>query len=770
MDKLHQDTVPRSMYKRFDEMSEKEILLDGEAQSLFEQLGGLDTQERGRDPHSTEGFVESMIEEEKRVDDWRIILVEFAFLFAGCLNSVRLSGLTSKHEEDIDSMLAVLKKLSEMPSQDGKILIRFRGTALPPDRKSSKESDYVLSFGDLNVDIPIIKAVVNRRGIAASHLPGRLTGAFNILDSMEINTLRIAIGTGDPEDKRLMIESLHLLLRYFMATRRGSSISSRGDGGEGLPSVVYNENSQPDLNLTLLAYLNGLSPDAIQGLVKKVSGMMDRPGLEHITSAYSAILTFKNLQKRLVRPPLEINNIRWLIAGQDQEVFSKEKAQVSRTVMAKFGNSPQKAADVIQGVYGKDFSIIGANTLEARLSRITDFLDTIEKNDGYQSVENEVLQNVERRLDEVPDEVLDDLVVEENDIRAQIRQREILKNKLNEKLFEIVSFFKRRSITKKKIREIMHHAIDFDDKDYETIARDFKIPVEDAKDLLELLKGCFDKTGRFLRGAFEKNILKFALHEKKVFGFLWHYLKEIKDRKDRVAFLNSLQSLVAKMQQTQFALGILLEDLCRDPHKIIFSDRNILIVANVLLRKYNKELRNDIELTPEEVLLVRDGLNSDTVDFASKFIVREQEKIFQKITSIHQNLKEALEPGTVDTAPMPAGYLITLEREFYIFLSLLGWATEHKVIQGAVKEYGYPDSDVYRLKASPDYFGQLFRLLQVTVRGLARFEDRDDLPLLHDIRKREIDFLILKKKSLQKNLVRRVMGWVDASIDTISKG
>lgn len=53
--------------------------------------------------------------------------------------------------------------------------------------------------------------------------------------------------------------------------------------------------------------------------------------------------------------------------------------------------------------------------------------------------------------------------------------------------------------------------------------------------------------------------------------------------------------------------GVRGEDFRRKPSLGALTGRNALILANVLLRKYNKKLRNDMALTPEEELPVRDG-------------------------------------------------------------------------------------------------------------------------------------------------------------------
>ena len=82
-------------------------------------------------------------------------------------------------------------------------------------------------------------------------------------------------------------------------------------------------------------------------------------------------------------------------------------------------------------------------------------------------------------------------------------------------------------------------------------------------------------------------------------------------------FLNALQMLIAKIHQPKRAIKVLIADFCADPGVIEFADRNALMLANLLIRKYNKELNLDIELTPEEVLLVKEGLDREVVTYAA---------------------------------------------------------------------------------------------------------------------------------------------------------
>lgn len=744
--------------------------LDDDAQKLFEELGGIDTQERKRKIlHTEDGLAEALSEEEKQLDGWRILLVEFASLFAGFLNSIRLSGLTSKIEEDIDALTGTLSKLSQMPNQDGEILIRYRGMAFSTDRVS-QTYDYLIIFGNLRVDIQVVEAVTNRQGSTSSHLPGKVAKAFTLLSSMSISTLHLDLVAWGPEKKRSLSQSLHALPPYYMTIAKRKAVPVQEDMGNDPPPVVFDEYGKPDANLTMLAAINRINQKTIQGLIRKVNSMMDQPALEQHPNVYNALFSFKKLKKQLVKPPLEINNVRWLTANEDQLLVSKRQAQLTRIISEKYGRSPQQTAQIMQSIYGNDYGNIRASALRARLENLTDFLDEMGESNAYQSVEDEVIDNVERRLNDVPDEVLTELVIKDNAIEVQTGRGETIWKKLHAKLSDLIVFFKNRVGTKNKIKEMVLRPINFDYQDYETIARDFDLSIEDARKLLELLQSCFDETGHFLRRNFEINIPAFARYEEKIFDFLWHYLKEVRYREDRVAFLNSLQLLIAKMQRTHTALKFILKDFCHSPETVDFPDRNTLMIANILLRKYNKELQHDVELTPEEVLLVKKGLDEETVRIAAEYIDFESGKIYQKIRTIHKSLKEALEPGMTDTKPMPIGYLITLEREFYIFMSLVGSITSHKIIQNAVKEYGDPDSEIYLLKKSKRHQSALLKLLQVTMRALVRFQNRNDLALFRSIKERTQDFLAIKDKSVPEDLVTRVLGWADISITTIREG
>jgi len=317
------------------------------------------------------------------------------------------------------------------------------------------------------------------------------------------------------------------------------------------------------------------------------------------------------------------------------------------------------------------------------------------------------------------------------------------------------------------MRNMLHQNIIFADQDYGILAKDFGISMEGSRQLITLLRGCFDSKGCFLRKVFEKNIPEFLKYEKNIFQFLWHYLKEIMNRNDRVPYLNSLQLLIAQMQRPQEAIKLLLADFISSPLQVTFFDRNAMILANILVRKYNKELRNDVEITPEEVLLVRDGLDNERIRVAATYIAEHKELYYQKIRMVHEMIEESVSPRWTNNAAMSIHYLTSLAREVYIFLSLVGGTIAHKIVRAGVEEYGNPYAKLYISQKSPFHIKTILQLFYVMLRCLERFADKTDLLFLQEIQARENLFLANMPDDTHKNLTKKVFKRVNISIQTI---
>jgi hypothetical protein len=261
---------------------------------------------------------------------------------------------------------------------------------------------------------------------------------------------------------------------------------------------------------------------------------------------------------------------------------------------------------------------------------------------------------------------------------------------------------------------------------------------------------------------------EFARYERRIFEFLWHYLKETLHQRDRTAFLNSLQLLVDRLKQPKRSISVLLADLCENPAVVKFADRKAFMLANRLVRKYNRELIS-YQITPEDVLLVEEGLDKDVAEYAAWKIDRDREKFFEKIKTMHGRLIQALNSGEEAAKPMDAQYLLAQEREAYIFLSLVGGETARSVIVSAVKEFGDPESEIYHLKKSQHHMADLLQLLKVAVRGLGRIGESENIYLLEYVKSMADGLIRLGKSVYHEDLIHQILEWTEISKQNITK-
>jgi hypothetical protein len=702
--------------------------------------------------------------DEKLLTNWRIQFVEFAFQLASFLLNVRSTGMQQQHMKELTAILDQSLKMSRIPDQEGKIVIRFRGRGIPGESGDSEKFDYVFRYGKMEIDIPLIKKVAKRGGVTTSHLPWRLLKSFESLATLDINSLFLDIGTCQEEELNNIRRSLVIMGNYFHVLEFGNE---RVAGQEDVPKLIYDETTSPDPNLTQLATYNNLAPKAIQDLVANISQRMqqadaDSP-LAKCASVFEAIFHFKKLREQLQRPPLEINNAKWLLVAKDEQVVAAEDIPLTKQVFDRLLDVPQKAAQILASTYGDELLGFNAKEVGRWLEQVCELLQTAKEEGGEQLVVPDIMHFIQKSLDHVADDVLESLAVEGNEVVTEVEDGKKLHIQVPDEVGRQLVYYKKRAQTRQKVRGMLNKQVSFNEDDFARISEDFAINVEDAKELLGLLQSSFDQDGHFKRKVFESNLKEFAKYERNIFQFLWHYLKQIDTRQDRVSYLNSLQLLIAEMKDPKQALLVLLADFIKVPMRVSFFDRNALILANILLRKYNQELRNEIEITPEEVLMVKEGLDPDRVAAAVEQVTVHQEKFYQKIRLIHESLQQALNPRAVATKALPIRYLVTLEREAYIFLSLIGGSAAHKIVRDATEEYGNPHARIYMLEKSSENVAAIMQLFKVIIRALHRFADVNDLSILQSISKQEKAFMA-KVSDDQYLVVKRVMEWAGRSI------
>jgi hypothetical protein len=739
-------------------------ILDDSAEQLYRELGGIDGEYVQK---KAAGIPNKILrDEEEKQDGWRLMMIEIVHLLSAYLSDIRFSDGLKTQKDLFGELMQSLEKISQMPDNDGSILIRYRG--FPTGTGASADIDYVIVYGNLSIDAAAGAAMLNRMGVKMTHLSGRLSKAFKVFSEYGISTLHLEIPKADIESKQQMRDALEIISRYDQAFKRNSPIVYQKNGKQTILPLALDEKSQPDINLTVAAGLNGIPPQNMRTMVGKIGHWLkDNDSLPYF-SVYDAMFCIKSLQGKLIKPLIEINNIKWLSLDRQSMVVSKESAKISRIVTERFGNSPQQAAQVIQTVYGKDYHQISSEHLGERLKLATDLLESVGETDKNQNVEAEVLRNIGKNFEAVQDEVFEDIVIRNGVLNVRSGKKETAVGKIHSRLQKIVSFYKGRADAHKKMKNLVKRGIDFDARDYQTIAKDFDISADNAKELIELLKSCFDTDGHFLRSVFERHIPEFAKYENKVFRFLWHYLKETPTRNERVAFLNSLQLLIVRMKKPVNAIEMLLSDVLKEPGKVNFSDRNAFMLASLLLRNYNKELNADIEMTPEEVLLVKNGLDQAVVTETIRILDAYRDRLFEKVGTIYILLSQSVESENSDENVIPTKFLLRLEREMHIFLSLIGGNAARAVLRSAVKLYGNPGSGIYLSKTGRNYAALLAQHLTVAVRGLHRAGEKQDMHLLEQIRSGKNTFLSFSKNSEYVAKVGRLMNYVDSAYNSLS--
>ena len=727
-------------------------ILDEEAAELFSKLHGIDFN-YGKDRIS-----DSLEDEIKRENKRRILLVEVVHVLSAYLLDVNQPKEHKIENDTFYHFAETLEQLVEISPKKRTILIRYRG--LPNDPNVPDKDDYEVIYGNTIIDSVIVSEMIKRFGHRMAPLSDQLSRAFRVFSSHNIYTLYIKIPTASAKQKERFYDVLRALSRYKKAVETNSPIVFSKEEGRKLSfPLVLNESGVPDENLTLLAVANNLKPQTIKLLVGKIgkSSLKDR-----YMSIYNAIFSMKKLKGKLVRPPIEVNNVIWLMSDHEKEIISQGKSEVARFTIESVGGSPQMAAKVLKSVYGNDYEKIDSKNLDERLRLSSNLLNSVEKTPGCQRMENEILENIETRLEQVQEKVFDDLFVQKDTGEVASGKKLAVFGRLHEKLLDTVTFFKNRIDTKKKMREIVHRPINFSPIDFRTLAKDFNISIEEAKNLTDMLKECFDEHGRFRRGTFKKAMHEFSRYERKIFEFLWHYLKDYIHQEDRTVYLNSLQLLIAKMQKPKLAIKILISDFCQNPKTINYSDSKALMLCSILIGKYSKGLI-DLEITPEDVLKVSAGLDKGVANYTAWRIDKNQYSFFEKMQTIHQNLDKRLDSGRKEAPSMPLPFFISLEREAFIFFSLVGGTSAHSILRSAVKEYGDPDSVIYHRKQSKNNIGILLKNLRIAIRGLGRVGGPGDLSTLYEVCGNEDRLSAIGKTNRNKLQVNQIMNLIEES-------
>jgi hypothetical protein len=146
------------------------VSLDSEAQKLFEQFGGMETwKASGRSGQGADNLAQSLLQEQKRLDTVRILLIQMT-----CLISRYLAD--DKFAHNVDNETKVFQRLSDVITRLAKsagghlggAFIRYRGT--PVDPQLPEKHDYEVVIGNTSVDCHMAPRIARRSGTQAAKL------------------------------------------------------------------------------------------------------------------------------------------------------------------------------------------------------------------------------------------------------------------------------------------------------------------------------------------------------------------------------------------------------------------------------------------------------------------------------------------------------------------------------------------------------------------------------------------------------------------------
>jgi hypothetical protein len=730
-------------------------------------------------------ILESLYDSQGRNDALITLLVELCHLLGACLRRDKTISDESPEpaetteDDTIDVPLQIdpytqlsktLAKLDKRPGHDGTVLIR--ASRLSSQNDPGDQPDYKIYFSDIVINRRVVAAMVRRVGDHMTYLNALILKSFQTLAANKIITLFLRIPKPQSSAFNDLKTAISIIARYQQALETAQALVFNNGEEDVAMRIMKDERSHPDPNLTLLAGLNGIPVEAMENLVKEVHHWIKvsdtSAGSHRYASIYDAIAGVKNLRGKFRIPPVEMNNIRWFLLDKAESKLPKAKAQLAWLIREELDGDVMDQVLYLESLYDNDYGLIKARELGLRLKRLSAIIESVGDRPKKMMIVEEIITHLQWHMDRIPDKVIRQLAIDKGALIVKGDERSAFQiGPVHDLIVRIIDFYTGRLDTRSKMRRVGAEDVEFVNRDHEILARDFDLSPLVVKEIIQLLKKCFDSRGRFNKSGFESCVSSFARYEEKVFEILWHFLKQPMPREDRIAFLNALQLLFAKMKKPELALQVLLSDFLEEPDGVHLYDRNGIMLSNLLLRRYNKELEIDIEITPEEVFLVREGLNREAAAAALMMIDRHSDAFFEKIRTIHRYVINSLDQIAETHGDLETRYLLSLEREIHIFVSLLGGDIARSVLRSALNEYGNPDSEIFQMISNVTIFESFLLHLKIILRGLGRAGDASDEWIIAHAADRREELLALSSEHRHAVLVDRVLDWAEKAKESI---
>ncbi|RJQ70922.1 MAG: hypothetical protein C4519_20160 [Desulfobacteraceae bacterium] len=707
--------------------------------------------------------------------------------------------------EQIVRRLHILEK---MPGHEGGMIIRRIGNS----QQSLSKPDYYIFFG--NLAFRGTDAILRTGKITngTSHLANALDQAFNCFYAQGIFALYLQLPGQSIEKIDQLRLSLNILARFRSAVEDNASITFRYFGRAMTVPLISDCNGRPDPNLTVVAGINALSAVNMRELIKQARAFCELaliPGEGPSQSygngnTFNQIYRIRSFRSQLIQPLVEINNLPWMQDDQSRIANGSTTAPTEPGKPGQNAKTPERTCPPGSAVLSQalhpsafDFSYgylriyldasermaqdaaerlfeISATGMDApalakyiRLSSM--LLYALQKATSDPLPFERLLSYLHERLEQVSEKVLISLTIQRQAIKAQIQNRTTMVGMVHPRLLDLIALVKERMAVQQKIAAV--RALDFKAGDLTVLADRFEITGDAADKVFRSLETCFDDRGSFNRSRFAACIDTFARFANGVFEMVWCILRHAPNADDRFSFLNALPLLADRLPDPKRALAFLLCDLFQSPLRVEASDRNAFGLASQMLRTHNQEGHIDLRSTPEDVLAVRNSLNTEIVRYAAWRMDIDALRVLTKFDAIQDALRRCVLNST--PAPLRPGripgfqFLLTLEREGLIFISLAGGKTARMVLRKAFAFYADPQSEIYQDPRFSTYLSDIVAHLRIVLRGMGRLGEPQDLDQLKLLEQSAPQLMALDADPAFARRVKQTLQWVAPVIRVI---
>lgn len=661
-----------------------------------------------------------------------------------------------------DQLLRHMNLLEKLSRHKREIILQRVGRPILPQGSSP---NYHITLGDLTVNGMGTVISSGKTGAGSQvRMDAALGQAFDWFAAHGIDSLRLALPC-DSDDKIDQLRlTLNIIARFHNAVENSVTIVFRYYGRSIRVPVVYDNLGRPDPNLTSMAGLNGISAANARELVKQADACreltpagdksLDREAIKSYSS-YDLIFSFTSLSARLIKPQVEINTLPWIvedsldgdmsgesIAFPRQEIIPTDDDSERRTVDPRFAwrsfsvdrfrepityqfmadllkTDAAKPIEAIAAVTAEDFDRLDIQGVGQRLLAASALLKAIERQSRDPLIVDRLIYHLQDQFLWVPEAVLTNIEVQRKGIKLHESGNTLVVGMMHPRLLDMIALVKSAVVTRQKMRTAEHVSFIFNYSNVRMLSERFSIDASHTLHLLRLLKGTISSAGRFNRVVFESQLEDMGRYGDTLFEIYYCLLKQMPRHMDRLLLLDAFSLIVTRLKNPAVAMRFLLDTIFHPDHQIEYPDRNAFVVANCLLLESNMFYPERMDHTPDIWLSMDCRTNSDVREYARWRLAADKVFVGIKLEKIQMAILHSL-VAQPRARSMPASFLMALEREALIFLSLTGTSTARTILRRALLRYSDPQSAVYQGTFKTSYVGAIMDHLRTIIFGIGR--------------------------------------------------